>query len=59
MPPDITLVHPLFLSKDPIGFLAGDANLQRYVGNNAVNATDPSGLTPGALRGAANPVKIR
>jgi RHS repeat-associated protein len=33
-----------FISEDPIGFSAGDSNLTRYVGNNAVNAVDPSGL---------------
>jgi RHS repeat-associated protein len=33
-----------FLSQDPIGFEAGDRNLYRYVGNDATNATDPSGL---------------
>lgn len=33
-----------FVSQDPIGFLAGDANLYRYVGNEATGATDPSGL---------------
>jgi RHS repeat-associated protein len=33
-----------FLSTDPIGFSAGDANLYRYVGNSPTNATDPSGL---------------
>jgi RHS repeat-associated protein len=33
-----------FLSEDPIRFEAGDANLQRYVGNGPTNATDPSGL---------------
>jgi RHS repeat-associated protein len=33
-----------FLSEDPAGFGAGDANLSRYVANNPVNATDPSGL---------------
>jgi RHS repeat-associated protein len=32
-----------FLSKDPIGFASGDANLRRYVGNNPVKASDPSG----------------
>jgi RHS repeat-associated protein len=32
-----------FLSTDPIGFTAGDANLYRYVGNSPTNATDPSG----------------
>jgi RHS repeat-associated protein len=31
-------------SEDPILFRAGDSNLQRYVGNNPTNATDPSGL---------------
>ncbi len=29
---------------DPIGFVAGDANLYRYVHNNPANATDPTGL---------------
>jgi RHS repeat-associated protein len=33
-----------FISEDPIGFGAGDANLYRYVGNSPVNAIDPSGL---------------
>lgn len=28
----------------PLGFNAGDANLYRYVGNDATNNTDPSGL---------------
>jgi len=36
-----------FISEDPIGFAGGDVNLYRYVGNNAVNYTDPSGLYPG------------
>ncbi len=31
------------ISKDPIGFDAGDPNLYRYVGNSPTNATDPSG----------------
>ena len=30
-----------FLSEDPSGFDAGDANLYRYVGNNPINLTDP------------------
>ena len=30
-----------FLSEDPIGFAAGDANLQRYVGNAPTTRTDP------------------
>ena len=33
-----------WISQDPIGFAAGDANLYRYVGNSPTNATDPSGL---------------
>jgi RHS repeat-associated protein len=33
-----------WISEDPIGFQAGDTNLNRYVGNNPTNATDPSGL---------------
>jgi RHS repeat-associated protein len=32
-----------FISEDPIGFAGGDANLHAYVGNDPVNATDPSG----------------
>ncbi len=32
------------LTKDPIGFGGGSANLYQYVGNNPVNFTDPSGL---------------
>jgi RHS repeat-associated protein len=35
-----------FLSEDPLGFPARDANLARYVGNNAPNLTDPTGLMP-------------
>jgi RHS repeat-associated protein len=33
-----------FISPDPTGFSAGDANLYRYVGNNPVNFVDPFGL---------------
>jgi len=33
-----------FVSQDPIGFQAGDANLYRYVGNNPVGWSDPYGL---------------
>jgi RHS repeat-associated protein len=33
-----------FLSEDPIGFAGGDANFYAYVGNDPVNAIDPSGL---------------
>ncbi|HZZ82235.1 MAG TPA: RHS repeat-associated core domain-containing protein, partial [Gemmataceae bacterium] len=34
-----------FISQDPIAFSGGDTNLYRYVGNNPVNAIDPTGLT--------------
>ena len=33
-----------FISEDPIGFAAGDANVTRYVDNSPSNATDPTGL---------------
>ncbi len=33
-----------WLSEDPIGFDAGDANLYRYVGNSPTQFTDPLGL---------------
>jgi RHS repeat-associated protein len=54
-----------WVSQDPMGFGAGDTNLQRYCGNEPTNATDPSGLdskkgtgsgtgpTPGAMTGIA------
>jgi len=33
-----------FISADPLGFNAGDVNFYAYVGNNPVNANDPSGM---------------
>jgi RHS repeat-associated protein len=33
-----------FISQDPIGFQAEDPNLRRYVGNDVLVNTDPSGL---------------
>ena len=33
-----------WISPDPLGFKAGDANLYRYVGNDSVASIDPSGL---------------
>lgn len=33
-----------FISRDPLEFVAGDANMQTYVGNNPINAIDPLGL---------------
>jgi RHS repeat-associated protein len=38
-----------WLTLDPARFLAGDANLYRYVSNNPGNTTDPSGMGPGPL----------
>jgi RHS repeat-associated protein len=35
-----------WLSEDPIGFVAEDANLARYVGNWATALSDPLGLAP-------------
>jgi RHS repeat-associated protein len=35
-----------WLQPDKIGFLAGDTNLYRIVGNGPTNGTDPSGLEP-------------
>ncbi|MBX3415940.1 MAG: hypothetical protein KF708_24880 [Pirellulales bacterium] len=48
-----------FLSEDPIR--DDRQNLYRYVGNNAVNATDPSGLTKNNLGGkpAATPQQVQ
>ena len=36
----------IFMSADPKGFVAGDSNLYRYVGNGPTNETDPAGLAP-------------
>ena len=33
-----------WISEDPLGFTAGDANVSRYVGGAVTSATDPSGL---------------
>jgi RHS repeat-associated protein len=33
-----------WISQDPIGFLAGDTNLTRLIGNGPTNGMDPSGL---------------
>ncbi|MBM4001476.1 MAG: RHS repeat-associated core domain-containing protein [Planctomycetes bacterium] len=35
-----------FISEDPLGFAAGDANVNRYGGNSIPNVTDPFGLQP-------------
>jgi RHS repeat-associated protein len=36
--------HGRWISQDPIGFAAGDANLYRYVANQPTGANDPIGL---------------
>ena len=42
-----------FISEDPIGFSGNDLNLYRYVGNNPINYTDPSGrITIGQILAA-------
>ena len=33
-----------FITRDPLGFAAGDANLYRYAGGNPVSRSDPTGL---------------
>ncbi|MGI8819546.1 MAG: RHS repeat domain-containing protein [Chthoniobacterales bacterium] len=45
-----------FMSEDPMGFAAGDANLFRYCAGDPVNFVDPSGLFEFGefARGAAN-----
>lgn len=48
-----------FLSEDPWGFAAGDANLYRYCRNNPINLTDPSGLCSSWLgSGSGNSVSV-
>ncbi len=42
-----------FVSQDPMGFSAGDVNLYRYVGNQPINAVDPSGEFSNVIAGAA------
>jgi RHS repeat-associated protein len=49
-----------WLSEDPIGFAAGDANLYRYAGNAPLDVVDPSGLItihPPDGNGKADPDK--
>jgi RHS repeat-associated protein len=54
----------VWLQRDPDGFAAGDANLDRYVGNDPVNGTDPTGLAvagigaPAVSAPAANELEI-
>ncbi|MEM7315626.1 MAG: RHS repeat-associated core domain-containing protein, partial [Planctomycetota bacterium] len=39
-----------WISQDPIGFAAGDTNLQRYVGNSPTGFVDPSGFEASVVR---------
>ena len=39
------LLDGSFISKDKLGFAAGDVNLWNYVQNNPINSKDPMGLT--------------
>lgn len=45
-----------FISQDPKGFDAGDANLYRYVGNSSPNAEDPSGML---VNNAPGPIAVQ
>jgi RHS repeat-associated protein len=50
-----------WLSVDPMGFAAGDTNLYRYVGNDAMGGTDPTGLGGlgrGATTGSGNAANL-
>ena len=38
-----------FITPDPIGFMGGDTNFYRYVGNDPVNFRDPSGLVQSGI----------
>ena len=42
-------------SQDPLAFAAGDANLERYVGNDSPNSVDPFGLQEGQPVKGAGP----
>lgn len=46
-----------WFEEDPIGFLAGDGNLRRYVGNNATNGVDPTGLAEYVIKGGKSEKK--
>lgn len=44
-----------FITPDPIGFMGGDMNLHRYVGNDPVNFVDWSGFVGTSPHGTQNP----
>jgi RHS repeat-associated protein len=43
-----------FIGEDPIGFMSGDFNFYRYVGNSAVNFNDANGLLAASLSGGGS-----
>ena len=45
-----------WISEDPIGFAAGDANIYRYVGNSPTNFVDPDGLIVKVVKWAWNEI---
>jgi hypothetical protein len=53
-------VSPRFSDNAPLGYVGGDTNLYRYVGNDPMDETDPTGLAtafgglPGQLQGIAS-----
>jgi hypothetical protein len=46
-----------WIEEDPIGLAGGETNLNRYVGNDPVNSTDPTGLVQ--YPNAESPANIR
>jgi RHS repeat-associated protein len=48
-----------FLQEDPLWFNAGDLNVYRYVGNNPVNAVDPSGMATASEYGIEASISVR
>jgi RHS repeat-associated protein len=44
-----------WISEDPIGFDAGDANIYRFVGNSTPNFVDPTGLESDYSTGDSSP----
>jgi RHS repeat-associated protein len=47
-----------FIAEDPLGFGAGDSNLQAYVGNSPTNFNDPLGLY-GEVTGQQRSITVR
>ncbi|MEI7702619.1 MAG: RHS repeat-associated core domain-containing protein, partial [Planctomycetia bacterium] len=47
-----------FISDDPMGFEAGDANVSRYVGNRVANSLDSSGLQDPPIYDPSDPSDV-